>query len=58
MIMLIFLQFPDFKNHETIRSKRPTYANEDQSNLMIETVEFNKKEMERKRKKRKILLEV
>ena len=42
------------KNHETIR---PTYANEDQSNLMIETVEFNKKEMERKRKKRKILLE-
>ena len=53
--MLIFLQFPDFKNHET---KRPTYANEDQSNLMIETVEFNKKEMERKRKKRKILLEV
>ena len=29
--MLIFLQFPDFKNHETIRSKRPTYANEDQS---------------------------
>ena len=55
--MLIFLQFPDFKNHETIRSKRPTYANEDQSNLRIETVEFNKKEMERKRKKRKILLE-
>ena len=45
------------KNHETIRPKRPTYANEDQSNLMIETAEFNKKEMERKRKKRKILLE-